>query len=115
MSYFLKEVLGPCFTSTEESFSTRLPSAWSGFRQEVFPSLVREIRERDAASITVGDRCGPGNTKQVMEKKGIFDLGRDMGFEVLNFEDLKDRDWGLINPGGNHWEGGFYMARPLVE
>ena len=82
---------------------------------DLLAALVREIQEREAASITVGDRCGPGNTQQVMADKGIFDMGQDMGFDVLNFEDLEEKDWVLINPAGNHWKGGFYMARPLVK
>ena len=82
---------------------------------DILSTLVREIHERDAFSITVGDRCGPGETQKVMEDKGIFDMGKDLGFGVLNFEAMDEKDWILINPDGNHWKGGFYMARPLVE
>ncbi|MDB4443830.1 DUF362 domain-containing protein [bacterium] len=82
---------------------------------DVLSALVREIQEQEAASITVGDRCGPGDTQRVMEDKGIFDMGRDLGFEVLNFEAMEEKDWVLVNPDGNHWKGGFYMARPLVD
>jgi uncharacterized protein (DUF362 family) len=82
---------------------------------DVLSTLVREIQERNALSITVGDRCGPGETQKVMEDKGIFDMGEDLGFKVLNFEAMDEKDWILINPDGNHWGGGFYMARPLVE
>lgn len=82
---------------------------------DVLSTLVREIKERDSLSITVGDRCGPGETQKVMEDKGIFDMGEDLGFKVLNFEAMDEKDWVLVNPDGNHWEGGFYLARPLLE
>lgn len=82
---------------------------------DVLGTLVREIQEREALSVTVGDRCGPGSTQKVMEDKGIFDLARDLRFSVLNFESMEDKDWVLINPPGSHWGDGFYMARPLVE
>ena len=82
---------------------------------DMLSTLVREIQERDARSITVGDRCGPGETQKVMEDKGIFDMGEELGFQVLNFEAMGEKDWVLMNPDGNHWRGGFYLARPLVE
>lgn len=82
---------------------------------DVLATLIKEIKGRNAASVTVGDRCGPGDTQKVMEDKGIFEMAEDLGFDVINFEALEDKDWVLINPDGNHWDGGFYMARPVVE
>ncbi len=96
------------------NFNTADPAPGST-HNDTLGALVREIQERDALSITVGDRCGPGDTQKVMEDKGIFDLGRDLKFDVLNFEAMEDKDWVLINPPGSHWGDGFYMARPLVE
>ena len=96
------------------NFNTADPAPGST-HNDVLAALVSEIQEREAVSITLGDRCGPGNTQKVMEDKGIFDLGKDMGFEVLNYEAMEEKDWVLINPADSHWEGGFYMARPLVE
>ena len=96
------------------NFNTADPNPGST-HNDVLTTLVREIQERDALSVTVGDRCGPGDTQKVMEDKGIFDLGRDLRFNVLNFESMEDKDWILINPPGSHWGDGFYMARPLVE
>ena len=96
------------------NFNTADPAPGST-HNDVLAALVSEIQEQEAVSITVGDRCGPGDTQKVMEDKGIFDLGKDMGFEVLNFEAMEEKDWVLINPPNSHWEGGFYMARPLVE
>jgi uncharacterized protein (DUF362 family) len=96
------------------NFNTADPAPGST-HNDVLATLVREIQEREAVSVTVGDRCGPGDTKKVMQDKGIFDLGKDMGFEVLNFEDMEEKNWVLIKPKGSHWKKGFYMARPLVE
>ena len=96
------------------NFNTADPAPGST-HNDTLSALVREIQERDASSVTVGDRCGPGETQKVMEDKGIFDLGRDLKFDVLNFEAMEDKDWVLINPPGSHWGDGFHMARPLVE
>ena len=96
------------------NFNTADPAPGST-HNDTLSALVREIQKRDALSVTVGDRCGPGDTQKVMEDKGIFELGRDLKFDVLNFEAMEDKDWVLINPPGSHWGDGFYMARPLVE
>jgi len=96
------------------NFNTADPTPGST-HNDVLAALVREINEREAASITVGDRCGPGDTQKVMEDKGVFDLGGELGFEVLNFETMEEKDWVLVNPEGNHWRQGFYLARPLIE
>lgn len=83
--------------------------------QETLSQLVKEIKEREAAEIILGERSGPPPTKKVMEDLGIFDLSRELGFGVVNFEDLEDKDWVHFNPPGNHWTDGFYIARPAAE
>jgi uncharacterized protein (DUF362 family) len=94
------------------NFNTADPTPGST-HNDTLSELVGEIKEREAASVTVGERCGPGNTKKVMEDKGIFDLGSDLGFEVINFEDMEDKDW--IRFEAENWPEGYYMARPVVE
>ena len=96
------------------NFNTADPAPGST-HNDVLSTLIKEIKERDAISVTVGDRCGPGDTMKVMETKGIFDMAKDLGFNVINFDQMGEDDWVLINKAGSHWDGGFYMARPLVE
>ncbi len=78
-------------------------------------ALVVEINERGAAGITLGERSGPPPTQKVMEDKGIFAMSEELGFEVVNFEDLTEKDWVAFNPPGSHWPEGFFVPRPLVE
>lgn len=96
------------------NFNTADPAPGST-HNDVLSTLVKEIKKRDALKVTVGDRCGPGDTQKVMEAKGVFDLSNELGFDVINFEKMDEKEWVLINPPGSHWEGGFLMARPLVE
>jgi uncharacterized protein (DUF362 family) len=77
--------------------------------------LVKEMNERGASRITLGESCGPGNTKDVMEKKGIPALSQELGFDVINFDELPADDWVQFNPPGSHWPNGFGVARPVVE
>jgi len=114
----LKLVAFPPMTSKKvfikPNFNTADPAPGST-HVDVLAALVEEIQNRDAAAITVGDRSGPADTQEVLKEKGIIALGEKMGFSVINFEAMPDTEWVLIEPPGSHWEGGFLMARPLVE
>jgi uncharacterized protein (DUF362 family) len=82
---------------------------------DTLAALVREMKERGAAGITVAERSGPPPTRQVMEEKGIFALAKELGFEIINFEELAEADWVKFSPAGCHWSEGFYLPRPVVE
>ncbi len=82
---------------------------------EVLSTLVLILKEMGAGSITVGDRSGMGNTQQVMQELGIFEMAGNLGFEMMNFENLLKDDWVMVNPTGSHWKNGFPFARPCLE
>jgi uncharacterized protein (DUF362 family) len=77
-------------------------------------ALVEEIWEMGAKSINLGERSYPP-TREVMEKKGVFPLMKKMNVQVLDFDDLKDRDWILFKPHKSHWSKGFRIARPILD
>jgi uncharacterized protein (DUF362 family) len=77
--------------------------------------LVLEMKTRGAAKVTVGDRSGPPPTKSVIEAKGIPALSEELGFDLINFEDLPEDGWVHFNPEGCHWPNGFDVARPVTE
>lgn len=87
----------------------------AGTHNDTLTALIQEIKSRGAAGITLGERSGPPPTRKVMEEKGILVLSKELGFEVINFEDLAEADWKPFNPPGNHWPQGFFVPRPLVE
>ncbi|MFQ6083082.1 MAG: DUF362 domain-containing protein [Candidatus Aminicenantia bacterium] len=82
---------------------------------DTLSQLVVELRHLGAKKITVGERSGPPDTKQVMEEKGIFELAKELNFDIINFEELTDKEWVYFNPPGNHWSNGFYVAKPVAE
>lgn len=77
--------------------------------------LVQEMKTRGAAGLTVGESCGPGNTKTIMEQKGIPAMAEELGFNIINFDELPPEGWVHCNPDGCHWKGGFDVARPVVD
>lgn len=79
-------------------------------------SLVLTLKEMGATRITVAERSGPGDpTRQVMEKKGIFDLAEEVGFEIINLEELDPEGWVHLHPGDSHWPDGFHFPRVYLE
>lgn len=81
---------------------------------DTLSQLVIELQERDARSVTVGESSGPPQTHGVMASKGIFDLARDQGFDVVDFDQLADADWVHVAPRGSHWPEGFHLPRQVV-
>lgn len=82
---------------------------------EVLTALVTALKEMGAQKITVGDRSGMGDTRQNMDKIGVFRLADELGFETVVFNELAPQDWVMVQPPGCHWEKGFPFARPCLE
>ena len=96
------------------NFNTADPTPGST-HNDTLRQLVREMRSRGASRIAVGDSCGPGNTRAVMEQKGIPALAGEVGFDIINFDELPANDYLRFQPPGCHWKDGFEVARPVVE
>jgi uncharacterized protein (DUF362 family) len=77
-------------------------------------ALVEELWEMGAKSISLGERSYP-LTREVMEEKGILPLLEKLNVSVIDFDDLKEKDWVLFKPKQSHWTNGFRVARPMVD
>ncbi|NIN72523.1 MAG: DUF362 domain-containing protein [Gemmatimonadetes bacterium] len=82
---------------------------------DTLSQLVYELHERGARAITLGESSGPPDTRDVMEQKGIFDLASDLGFGVVNYEEIPEADWIHFGPSGTHWPEGFWLPRHVVN
>ncbi len=82
---------------------------------DTLSTLVRRLQDMGVDRITIGDRSGMGNTRQVMQQKGLFDMADDLGFQTLVFDELGPEEWELLQPEDSHWSGGFWVARPVLQ
>jgi uncharacterized protein (DUF362 family) len=82
---------------------------------DTLSQIVTELYAWGARSITLGESSGPPATRGVMEQKGIFDLARDLRFDVVDFEQLADRDWVSFPAARTHWPDGFALPRMVVD
>jgi uncharacterized protein (DUF362 family) len=96
------------------NFNTADPTPGST-HNDTLRQLALEMKSRGASHLTIGDSCGPGNTKDVMEKKGIPALANELGIDVINFDELSADDWKQFNPPGSHWPNGFKVAKPVTD
>jgi uncharacterized protein (DUF362 family) len=79
-------------------------------------TLVEALQEMGAQHITLADRSGMGNSHQVMQVLGVVEMAKELGFELLSFEDLQNEaDWEMMQFEGSHWQSGFPIARPVLE
>ena len=78
-------------------------------------ALSRLLLTGGAGRLAIGDRSGMGDTRRVMERKGIPRLARDLGAELTVFDELPAEGWVPQRLDGGHWSRGFALARPAVE
>jgi uncharacterized protein (DUF362 family) len=95
------------------NFNTSDPAP-AGTHNDTLTQIVRELQERDAREITLGESSFPP-TDEVMAEKGIPDLASDMGFGIVNYDTIADADWVHFKPDGTHWPDGFHLPRHAVE
>jgi uncharacterized protein (DUF362 family) len=81
---------------------------------DTLSALVEKVWEMGARSISLGERSFP-LTREVMETKGILPALQKMDVRVINFDDLKEKDWVEFKPKKSHWVNGFRIARPVLE
>jgi uncharacterized protein (DUF362 family) len=100
-------VLKPNFNSADDTPGST--------HNDTLGQLVTELHERGARSVTLGESSGPPQTRGVMERKGIFDLARTAGFDVVNYEEIPESDWVTFAKGTTHWPDGFSLPRLVVD
>ena len=82
---------------------------------ETLAVIVRQCQASGAREITVADRSGMGNTRGVMEKKGIFALGQQLGFRPFVLDDLPIEGWSDERLLTGHWSRGVLFPRVVQE
>jgi uncharacterized protein (DUF362 family) len=74
-------------------------------------ALVRKLQQMKAGPLTIGDRSGMGDTRQVFESKGIFKLGAELNAKVVVLDELPGDGWDLIHHEDFHWQRGFALPQ----
>jgi uncharacterized protein (DUF362 family) len=82
---------------------------------DVLRTIVSMLHENGADQITVGDRSGMGDTRDTMQKIGVYEMAEELAFKILVFDEMPAEDWIMIEPPKGRWQQGFPFARPCLE
>ena len=97
------------------NFNTADPAPGST-HNDTLRALVLALKQMGANRITLAERCGPyAPTRQVLKDKGTFELAQELGFDIVDLEDLGADDWVHLHPKDSHWKDGFLFPRIYLE
>jgi uncharacterized protein (DUF362 family) len=82
---------------------------------DVLRATVGKLRDLGSKEISLGDRSGMEGTNRVMKRLAIFEMGSELGFEVIDFSAMDASDWKMVSPADSHWKVGFPFARPCLK
>jgi uncharacterized protein (DUF362 family) len=78
-------------------------------------ALVRQLQAAGTSEIVVADRSGMGNTREVMERKGVFSMAGQLGFRAVVLEETPADGWVEERLPGGHWSRGVLFSRLFQE
>jgi uncharacterized protein (DUF362 family) len=83
---------------------------------DTLKAIIESLQQMGPKSITLAERSGPGDsTRVVMEKKGVLKLTRDLGFNIVNLEEMDSDGWIKFTPEDSHWKNGFHFPKVYKE
>ncbi len=68
-----------------------------------------------AKAITLAERSGPAKTAETFKRKGIYDLAKELDFEIVDLSSLPRDAYIKVIPEGSHWKDGFLFAKIYRE
>jgi uncharacterized protein (DUF362 family) len=97
------------------NFNTADPAPGST-HNDTLRALITKLKEMGARKITLAERSGPGpSTHDNMERKGIFAMAKELGFEIVDLQAMDKSGWVLVKPKDSHWKDGFLFPRIYKE
>ena len=83
--------------------------------------IVENLKGAGASGITLAERSGMGDTKQVLEQMGVFNLSKELGFKAVVLNDVGKEDWLKVERGrpigqeGSTWQKYFMTQTKSVQ
>jgi uncharacterized protein (DUF362 family) len=74
-------------------------------------ALVRHLQTAGDAEVSLADRSGMGNTRRVMEQKGVFSLAEEMNVRAVVLDETPMEGWAEERLAGGHWSKGVLFPR----
>jgi uncharacterized protein (DUF362 family) len=82
---------------------------------DTLDTVCSAIIEQHPARVTLVERSGMGNTRDVLEETGVITCSHNRGFDVTVLDDLDRSGWQEIQAAGLHWNRGFFLAKDIAR
>jgi uncharacterized protein (DUF362 family) len=83
---------------------------------DTLTTIVKWLKnDAKASKIVLAERSGMGDTREVLENRGVLKLAKRSGFETVILDELGKQDWVGNQPDGSHWKRGFLFAKLFLE
>ena len=66
-------------------------------------ALVESLKSAGASEVTLAERSGMGDTKEVLEEMGVLALSKEIGFNAVILDDVGKDDWLKVERPDTHW------------
>ena len=83
--------------------------------EETLLAVIDALRDKNAGRMVLGDRSGMGNTREVLEARGLFKLGEKLDFQTIAFDELDASQWRHMTSPQSSWKHGVYMPTPFLD
>lgn len=101
-----KVAIKPNFNSNDPFPATTHP--------DTLEFIIKKIKEKKPASITIFERSGMGDTDEVLASRGVRALAAKYGIGIVNLDTLPAEGWKRIKEKDMHWNIGFLVPKELV-
>jgi len=82
---------------------------------DTLDAITSKLKDVGIAGLTLAERSGMGETRNVLEKCGVFELSDKLDFEVVVLDEEDKSEWVKIDGDGMHWIKGFYIPKLFLE
>ena len=82
---------------------------------DMLQGIADSIMNEGPAYLTLAERSGMGETRTVLENRGVFSLAQELGFSVVVLDEIERNGWQEIQAPGLHWQRGFFIANVFTR
>ena len=76
-------------------------------------ALLGTLKSRRATQLTLAERSGMGDTRNVLTSTGAVDVVKDAGAQLVVLDEVEREGWAPMR--GAHWPNGFHAARVFTD
>jgi uncharacterized protein (DUF362 family) len=78
-------------------------------------AIITALQDQGARAITIGERSGMGDTRQVLAATGVLDMANELGVATAVFDELAPDEWVIREDSDFHWSDGIPVPRLLLD